>query len=312
MKAHHLFVFLAISFFTCKDSKKETIKVDEISLEEGFKILNTSCFSCHNPNPKNKTKVAPSPQEIKLAYLNKYTDFDNFLEHFVAFQENPLKANAIMPEAIDKYGIMPKLGYTKEQLTAVAGYIYTSNLETNDWFAVSYPKEREKYLKTNTENNPLEIGKNIALQTKSILGKNLLNAIKTKGTEGAVSFCSTRAIPLTDSMAVVLNARIKRVSDKNRNPSNAANEQELKYIKEIQELLRDGNETKPQMIETENTITCYYPIITNDMCLQCHGKMGSTMTQQTYTKIKSVYAEDKAIGYSENELRGIWVVEMDK
>ena len=63
---------------------------------------------------------------------------------------------------------------------------------------------------------------------------------------------------------------------------------------------------------SENTITCYYPIITNDMCLQCHGKMGSTMTQQTYTKIKSVYAEDKAIGYSENELRGIWVVEMDK
>ncbi|WP_338769735.1 hypothetical protein WAF17_10435 [Bernardetia sp. ABR2-2B] len=56
------------------------------------------------------------------------------------------------------------------------------------------------------------------MQTKGVLGKNLLGAINSKGTEHAVSFCSTKAIHLTDSMAVALNAYVKRVSNKNINP----------------------------------------------------------------------------------------------
>ncbi len=71
--------------------------------------------------------------------------------------------------------------------------------------------------------SPIEVGKSIALKTKAVLGKNLLTAINSQGTEHAVSFCATQAIPLTDSTAIALNAKIKRVSDKVRNPYNKAN-----------------------------------------------------------------------------------------
>jgi len=57
----------------------------------------------------------------------------------------------------------------------------------------------------------------MALETKAVLSKNLLTAISTKGTAGALAFCNERAITLTDSIALNLNTGIKRVSDKNRN-----------------------------------------------------------------------------------------------
>lgn len=158
----------------------------------------------------------------------------------------------------------------------------------------------------------LKTGQDIAQRTQGVLGKNLLHAIQTQGTEGAISFCSTRAITLTDSVGTQLNARVKRVSDQNRNPDNAANSQELEYIAKTKHLLQQGKAMAPQLTETENTFVCYYPITTNAMCLQCHGDINTNLTQQTYAKIKSLYPEDKATGYGENELRGIWVIEMDK
>ncbi len=45
--------------------------------------------------------------------------------------------------------------------------------------------------------------------------------------------------------------------------------------------------------------------------MQCHGDPETDILPETYTKIKELYPEDKAIGYIENELRGIWVVEME-
>lgn len=56
----------------------------------------------------------------------------------------------------------------------------------------------------------------------------------------------------------------------------------------------------------------YYPIETNDMCMKCHGTPEKQITSETLSKIKKLYPTDKAFGYSENEIRGIFVVEMNK
>src|SRR5690554_4696328 len=59
-----------------------------------------------------------------------------------------------------------------------------------------------------------EIGFTYASTTKATLGKNLTGAIMEGGTEHALDFCNVQAMPLTDSMSLVHNAKIKRVSDK--------------------------------------------------------------------------------------------------
>ena len=51
----------------------------------------------------------------------------------------------------------------------------------------------------------------------------------------------------------------------------------------------------------------YAPITTNSMCLQCHGSE-KDIKPATLAKIKSLYPNDKAIGYQENEMRGLMVI----
>ena len=78
--------------------------------------------------------------------------------------------------------------------------------------------------KENLKNDMLlvEQGQSFAMQTQRVLASNLISEINANGTVEAISFCSEKAYPLTDSMALALNVKLKRVSDKPRNPKNNA------------------------------------------------------------------------------------------
>ena len=160
--------------------------------------------------------------------------------------------------------------------------------------------------------NYLALGKNYALKTKSELGKNLTNALGEGGAEHALSFCNTRAIPLTDGMSMELKAEIKRVSDRPRNVNNSANADELAFINHLKSRMEKGEKPGPKMTELNGKMVGYYPILTNGMCLQCHGKPNSDISVGTQQKIKSLYPTDLATGYGDNQIRGLFVVEMDK
>ncbi|MFV0606634.1 MAG: DUF3365 domain-containing protein [Niabella sp.] len=160
-------------------------------------------------------------------------------------------------------------------------------------------------------NKYLQRGKEAAMQTGDILIKNLTGAINEHGTVYAIQFCNTRAIPLTDSMATQHKTIIKRVTDKPRNPNNKANAEELQYIQQLKSLLASGQKPQPQLHEKKDTIVGYYPIVTNTMCMQCHGDKQS-IASSTLSALNKLYPSDAAIGYQPEELRGLWVIEMIK
>ncbi|OBX21633.1 uncharacterized protein DUF3365 [Gelidibacter algens] len=155
-------------------------------------------------------------------------------------------------------------------------------------------------------------GLRYALSTQAVLGKNLMQAIQKAGTSGALSFCNEKAYSLTDSMAVVQNASIKRVSDKPRNLANQANAEELEYIETFKEIISNQESPNPIVKDSDTKMRVYYPILTNAMCLQCHGKPNKNIETPILTKLALLYPEDKAIGYAENEVRGIWSVSFNK
>ena len=157
-----------------------------------------------------------------------------------------------------------------------------------------------------------EIGLRFANSTQAVLGKNLMKAINEKGAEGALAFCNEKAYPLTDSMAQVLKASIKRVSDKPRNKNNLANGNEAAHIKAFKKTLSKGEQPKPVIMEINGKMVGHYAIITNKMCLQCHGTINKEILPQTYSRINTLYPDDKATGYAENQVRGLWVIEMEK
>lgn len=163
-----------------------------------------------------------------------------------------------------------------------------------------------------TDSTYLEKGRNMATASQAVLASNLVAAIKDKGTVGAIVFCHTQAVYLTDSMGRSLGADIKRVSDRNRNAGNSPNAEEQAYILRAKESLKSKGLIDPKIIHKDGKVTGYYPIVTNTLCLQCHGQPNEQIMPETMAALQRFYPDDLATGYAENELRGIWVVEMDK
>jgi len=160
-----------------------------------------------------------------------------------------------------------------------------------------------------------DIGFKYASTTKATLGKNLMGAIMKNGTEHALEFCNVQAMPLTDSMSQEHNAKIKRVSDKPRNQNNAANQEELEQIEYYKRMIAEGKSGKDIKANVEmkgDKVQFYYPIITNEMCLQCHGTKEEHVKPATLAMIDELYPEDKATGYGDNEVRGIWSIIFEK
>ena len=158
----------------------------------------------------------------------------------------------------------------------------------------------------------LEEGKEIAIQAKAEIGKNLMNAIQAKGIVGSIEFCNTNAISLTNEISQKQNVKLKRVTDRPRNPDNTASEEELKILQAFKAQIVNKEKPSPVTVETEVAQIGYYPIETVAMCLQCHGEKEKNISKEVATKLSLLYPTDKAIGYSENQLRGMWVVERKK
>lgn len=297
---------------TCQNAKQQNKQDDSIVEKyQALALLQNNCFSCHNPDLNTEVRIAPPMFKIREHYLADSISKENFLKNIVQFVNDPTEENSIMPGAVRNFGVMPKQHINQEDLKIIAAYIFDNDLSSDEW-----DKEWETFKKqAKTENKNLsdiEIGQNIANSTKLQLGKNLLEAIQKYGTAGAVEFCNTRAIPITDSMSGLLNVRISRISDKPRNPLNTANNAELEIINSYKNKLKNKQPLEPKLIEWQNTLTGYYPIQTNKMCLQCHGQKNVNINPDAYSKIKKLYPDDNATGYGENELRGLFKIEMSK
>ena len=324
IKISLLILSVLITFFSCKNnSEKEISKIEnsktseeQLNFSKGFQLLESSCFACHSPKTTIEDRIAPPMAAIKKYYITENDNIteEEFTKSLIAFIENPNQENSNIPEAIERFGLMPKMNFTPQQIAQIANYIYNSKLEEPDWFSNHFHNEKYIHLE-NLKNEDIsyeELGLKYAMNTKAVLGKNLIVAIKNKGTEEAVAFCNTRAFNIVDSVGVALNTKIRRVSDFPRNAANNANEIELNYILNAKKAIVSGKKIKPLVQGIDDKMVGYYPILTNNMCMQCHGSPNTQILPATLTKINHLYPTDKATGYGENELRGIWVIEMDK
>ncbi len=311
MKKLWIFVFMIAIWVSC-DFDAQKSKSIVVTEQHGFDILTNNCIACHSADPNKSTGIAPSLTEIARAYHSQTKGRKEFVERITSFVLNPSKTAPLVPEAKSKYGVMPELNYSEEEINALAGYLFDKNVKDEGWFKNQYPKDKEGLNNEKKEMSPLEKGKALAMKTKSVLGKNLMSAIKKKGVKDAIDFCNVRALTLTDSMAVEQGVKIKRVSDLNRNPKNKADSSELTIINEWKERLEVNEELIPQLHEGDGINVGYYPIITNDMCMKCHGDPRTEIEPEVLQRLSTLYPRDKAIGYEVKELRGMWVVEMPK
>ncbi|KAA3641060.1 MAG: DUF3365 domain-containing protein [Proteobacteria bacterium] len=156
----------------------------------------------------------------------------------------------------------------------------------------------------------LNLGQQYAQNAQKKLASNLKQAMQESGPVGALNFCHEQAIVLTDSVVAGDLLDLKRVSDKNRNPDNVANDAQLAYINQAKSQLLAGQNPPAVVHELNDQMVAYYPIVSQPGCLQCHGSQQTDIAPETLQAIKEHYPDDKATGFAVNQLRGIWVVTM--
>lgn len=282
--------------------------------------METHCYVCHSPNAaENEGRIAPPMVAIKAHYMENDASKEKFVAEIVAFTTHPTEDKAKLNGAVKRFGVMPSQKFPEGVVEQIAEFMYEYQIEEPSWFNDhwkdkgfgNFVQTGKKVASVDTPKAYEAIGLEYALSTKKILGKNLMGAIQKKGTMHALEFCTIKAIPLTDSMSTKYNETIKRVSDRNRNPINKANIDELAVIEKYKKLVAVNQETKPVVIEKGNKVQFYYPITTNTMCLQCHGT-ADNIKPEVRTKTLKLYPKDLAVGYFENQVRGIWSITFDK
>ncbi len=142
---------------------------------------------------------------------------------------------------------------------------------------------------------------NLAMQE---LLANVQREMQAGGPTQAVDFCNIHAMPLMDSLSNSYGATITRVSEKNRNPQNAANEIDLEVLNYL-----EANQAKDSLLTSEANPT-YYKTIKLGMpaCIKCHGIPNEDISPETVVLLNERYPNDKATGYKPGEFRGAWKV----
>jgi len=143
------------------------------------------------------------------------------------------------------------------------------------------------------------------------LSAKLKAAMQSGGPEKAITVCKEMAQPTTqntsDSFAKL---KLTRISLKPRNPANNADSFDQKILHEWKQKISEGAQLPAAVVKLKNDSAAVYykPIITAEICLNCHGDP-ATFPQGFQAKLKQLYPNDQATGYTAGNLRGAFRVE---
>jgi hypothetical protein len=150
-------------------------------------------------------------------------------------------------------------------------------------------------------------GDSIIKMTFDTLRSALTGNIAKEGVANTVEYCNTNAYPIT-AVHASDGITIRRSSVKVRNPKNAPDSLELAVLTQYESKIAGGDSLTPVVIRYNNTYHYFKPIMLQSICMNCHGEPGRNIPQEVMQVISAKYPTDKAIGYSEGQLRGTWHV----
>lgn len=131
------------------------------------------------------------------------------------------------------------------------------------------------------------------------------------GPVNALSVCNTKAAEIAAKISAEKGMKVGRVSSKNRNPKNAAEGWTQGVMASFEARAAKGEGVDKleyhEVVQVDGRREFRYMqgIPVRSMCLGCHG---TEIKPEVQAKLKSLYPNDKATGYSTGDLRGAFVV----
>jgi hypothetical protein len=154
------------------------------------------------------------------------------------------------------------------------------------------------------------LGRRAADQLAATLRQRLVKAIQ-QGPDRALAVCSHEAQGLTRDVQQKLRQglRLKRTSQRIRNPRNAPDPDERRALAWFAVQLRETGRMPTHHIQVtktrRGTVYRYYqPLQVRRLCLTCHGPRDE-LSAPVRRALGKRYPRDAAVGYKPGELRGL-------
>lgn len=183
-------------------------------------------------------------------------------------------------------------------------YLFISLLSTSLLSASGNPNKTQKQIKQE------------GVQYIKMLGGTLKSQLQThmkadKTGLSAIRFCSEKAEEITKEVNQKLpeHASVRRTALKTRNENNTPDPLDIKVMNAYEKQIADGtfNANDIKVIQDKDIFRVYKPLITQGVCLKCHG---SNIDKEIQKIISTNYPKDEAIDFKGGSLRGVIVSEI--
>lgn len=174
--------------------------------------------------------------------------------------------------------------------------------------SMTHSSEATKVTEMNTKQEGIKYIKMLGGALKSELQTHM----KTDKTGlSAMGFCTAKAGDITKEVNSKLPAyaSVRRTALKTRNENNLPDVLDIEVIKTYEATIVDKTflPTDIKVLKEGNTTRVYKPLVTQGVCLKCHG---SDISKEIQGEITTYYPKDKAVGFKEGSLRGVIVAEI--
>ncbi len=197
-------IFL-ISLTSCEKKTTDKAQTSDMAVQTttkvtsstilGYDLMKQNCFVCHmeKPDPSKKGQmIAPPMLRVQEHYKPSFPKKEEFVNAVIAWVKNPTEDNVMMPGAVRKFNLMPKIEIKDADLKLIAETLYeidlgnmpkmnaqkTKKLTLNNgekWVLNEKSKEtiksiQEKLSKNYTDVKSLnQLGKDVFSEAKNIL-----------------------------------------------------------------------------------------------------------------------------------------------
>lgn len=109
------------------------------ALENGSELFDRLCGICHTK--QGPPTIAPPVFGVVNHVRQAYPAKEEFVQRIVSWVKEPNAENALMRGAIRKFGLMPKLGYSDNEVKLIAEYLYDGQTDLPEWYIKHYEEE---------------------------------------------------------------------------------------------------------------------------------------------------------------------------
>ena len=124
-----MFVLLGVTLSVCASANDNP---------DGSALFLENCGSCHGQSQSAGGRVAPPMVAVKDHYQRVHAEKAAFVSALSGWVLERSPDKSLMPGAISRFGLMPSLEISGQDLVAIAEFVFEEPMEKPDWYAQHY------------------------------------------------------------------------------------------------------------------------------------------------------------------------------